>query len=109
MSPRSSLINGAKGRMGQAVASRHPMELGLSGRRAVDVGDDLAAGLAQADVVVDFSSHHGHAGDAGGSRSRSESPLVLGTTGHSAEEKKQLLALAAARCPACGRGIFPSA
>jgi 4-hydroxy-tetrahydrodipicolinate reductase len=100
MSPRYTipmsltiLINGAKGRMGQAVASAaKEMRIDVGG--AVDVGDDIGAALAKCEVVVDFSSH-------AATRSLLElavaqrKPVVLGTTGHSAEEKKQLLALAA--------------
>ncbi len=87
------LINGAKGRMGQAVASA-AKEMGVGVGGAVDVGDNVAESLARCDVVVDFSAHSA-------TRSLLElavaqrKPVVLGTTGHSAEEKKQLLALAA--------------
>src|SRR4249920_2542780 len=87
------LINGAKGRMGQAVAAAAG-EFGLKVSAAVDVGDDIAAGLAKSDVVVDFSSH-------AATRVMLElavaqrKPVVLGTTGHNAAEKKDLLALAA--------------
>jgi 4-hydroxy-tetrahydrodipicolinate reductase len=86
------MINGAKGRMGQAVASA-AAEMGLTVTAAVDVGDDIAAALARSEAVVDFSSHTA-------TRSLLElavaqrKPVVLGTTGHSAEEKKYLLALA---------------
>ena len=86
-------IIGAKGRMGQAniAAAR---EAGAIVVAELDQGDDLAPGIAAADVVIDFSFHattaevirlcaaHGKA-------------LVIGTTGHSAEEKKHLLAEAA--------------
>lgn len=88
----SILINGARGRMGQAVAGA-AKEMGLTIGAAVDVGDNLAAGLAGCDVVVDFTSHSA-------TRSLLElavarrKPVVLGTTGHEPAEKKQLLALA---------------
>ncbi|WP_414664992.1 4-hydroxy-tetrahydrodipicolinate reductase [Horticoccus sp. 23ND18S-11] len=88
----SILINGARGRMGQAVASA-AREMNLVVGAAIDVGDDAAAGLARCDVVVDFSSH-------AATRSILElavaqkKPVVLGTTGHAAAEKKALLALA---------------
>jgi 4-hydroxy-tetrahydrodipicolinate reductase len=87
------LINGGKGRMGHAVAAA-AKDLGLDVAGAVDIGDDIAGGVAKCDVVVDFSSHSA-------TRTLLESavaqrkPVVLGTTGHSAEEKKSLLALAA--------------
>jgi 4-hydroxy-tetrahydrodipicolinate reductase len=101
--PLSILINGAKGRMGQAVAAA-ATEIGVTIGAAVDVGDDIAAGLAKCDLVIDFSSHTA-------TRSLLEiaiaqrKPVVLGTTGHSAEEKKHLLALAA-RVPCVWAGNF---
>lgn len=91
--PLTILINGSKGRMGQAVASA-AKNLGVNVAAAVDVGDDIAAGLARSAVVIDFSSHLA-------TRSLLElavaqgKPVVLGTTGHAADEKKDLLALAA--------------
>jgi 4-hydroxy-tetrahydrodipicolinate reductase len=90
--PLRILINGAKGRMGQAVATA-ARETNLVVGAAVDVGDDLKAALASCDVVVDFSSH-------AATRAMLEAavalkkPVVLGTTGHAAAEKKELLALA---------------
>lgn len=101
--PLSILINGARGRMGQAVASA-AREMNLGVGAAVDVGDDVAAGLARCDVVVDFSSHTA-------TRAMLElavaqkKPVVLGTTGHAADEKKALLALAA-RVPCVWAGNF---
>src|SRR3712207_4290188 len=97
------LINGARGRMGQAVAHA-AAELRVSVGAAVDVGDDMAASLGSADVIVDFSSH-------AATRALLEfavvhhKPVVLGTTGHSAEEKKELLALAA-KVPCVWAGNF---
>jgi 4-hydroxy-tetrahydrodipicolinate reductase len=97
------LINGGKGRMGHAVAEA-ATALGLSVVASVDVGDDIATPLARCDVVVDFSSHvatkpllvHAVA---------QRKPVVLGTTGHTAAEKKELLALAA-KIPCVWAGNF---
>lgn len=89
--------------MGQAVAAA-AREMNLTVGAAVDVGDDFAAALAQCDVIVDFSSHSAtramleHAVAQG-------KPVVLGTTGHSAEEKQHLLALAA-KVPCVWAGNF---
>lgn len=97
------LINGAKGRMGHAVAAA-AQDMGLTVGAAVDLGDDIGRALAKCDVVVDFSSH-------AGTRSMLEvavaqrKPVVLGTTGHAAEEKRQLLALAA-QVPCVWAGNF---
>ena len=101
--PLTILINGSRGRMGAAVAAA-ARDMGLSIGAQVDVGDDVTAGLAKSDVVVDFSAH-------GATRAMLESavagkkPVVLGTTGHSPAEKKELLALAA-RVPCVWAGNF---
>ncbi len=83
------IINGSKGRMGQALiacASRIP-ELSVVG--AIDQGDDLAAIIGGCDAVIDFTFHsvtpavakicaqHGKA-------------LVIGTTGHSESDKLEI-------------------
>jgi 4-hydroxy-tetrahydrodipicolinate reductase len=90
--PLSILLNGAKGRMGEAIA-RSAGELGLTIGAALDAGDDVALHLPGADVIVDFSSHratHGLLELAAAQRK----PIVIGTTGHSAEEKSRLLQIA---------------
>ncbi|MDO8544121.1 MAG: 4-hydroxy-tetrahydrodipicolinate reductase [Opitutaceae bacterium] len=101
--PLTILINGAKGRMGNAVAAA-AKDMAITVGGAVDVGDDLAAAARGCDVIVDFSSH-------AATRSMLEAavaqrkPVVLGTTGHSAAEKKELLALAA-KIPCVWAGNF---
>src|SRR5471030_3207550 len=101
--PLRILINGAKGRMGAALAGAAG-EMGLAVGAAVDVGDDLAAGLARSDVIVDFSSHRATKSLLALAIARRK-PVVLGTTGHSAAEKKKLLALAA-KVPCVWAGNF---
>lgn len=97
------LINGAKGRMGVAVAAA-ARELGLPVGAAVDLGDDLDAALQSSDVVVDFSSHRATRAILEAAV-RHGKPVVLGTTGHDAAEKSALLALAA-RVPCVWAGNF---
>lgn len=86
-------IVGAKGRMGHAVAEAAE-EAGHTVSAKIDVGDDLATGIANADVVIDFSYHtvtesvFKAAVEAG-------KPVVCGTTGHALEERTQLLEIAA--------------
>jgi 4-hydroxy-tetrahydrodipicolinate reductase len=101
--PLSILINGSKGRMGHALATTAG-EMGLAVGAAVDVGDDVAAGLARCDVIVDFSSHKATRGVLELAVAQNKA-VVLGTTGHSAEEKKALLALAA-KVPCVWAGNF---
>lgn len=97
------LINGAKGRMGIAVAGT-AREIGVIVGGAVDVGDDLKSALAACDVVVDFSSHAATRAVLEVAVAQRK-PVVLGTTGHAAAEKKELLALAA-QVPCVWAGNF---
>jgi 4-hydroxy-tetrahydrodipicolinate reductase len=86
------IITGSKGRMGQALlscAARIP-ELAVVG--TIDQGDDLAAIIGQADVVIDFSFHSATPGVAE-LCAQNKKAIVIGTTGHSAEEKARIVAL----------------
>lgn len=89
----SVLINGSKGRMGRALLDG-AKEMNITVGGAVDVGDDINAALPRADVIIDFSFH-------AATKSVLElaiahrKAIVVGTTGHSAEEKAELLKLAA--------------
>jgi 4-hydroxy-tetrahydrodipicolinate reductase len=99
----SILLNGAKGRVGQAIATA-AKDAGLTISAALDIGDKPAAHIDACDVVIDFSFH-------AATRPMIElavahqKPLVIGTTGHSAEEKARLLALAA-KVPCVWAGNF---
>ncbi len=80
--------------MGQTI-TRIASELGITVAASLDMGDDLGAGLGKGDVIIDFSSHQiteeiiGHAVTL-------NKPLIIGTTGHSAELRADLLAKTAA-------------
>ncbi len=86
-------IIGAKGRMGQANLAA-AKEAGATVVAALDQGDDLAAGIAAADVVIDFSFHAATAEVIRLCAAHGKA-LDIGTTGHYAEEKKHLLTEAA--------------
>ncbi len=97
------LLNGAKGRMGQTIAGAvGGMDAVI--RAGLDVGDDLAKHVAGCDVIVDFSSHQA-TGKMLELAVAHRKPVVIGTTGHGADEKKRLLALAA-RVPCVWAGNF---
>ena len=97
------LINGAKGRMGQAVAAA-AKAAGVNVGAAIDVGDNAADALARCDVIIDFSSHQT-------TRAllelavKERKAIVIGTTGHAAGERQELLALAA-KVPCVWAGNF---
>jgi len=97
------LLNGSKGRMGQTIA-------GLAGgmdaviAAATDAGDNATAHVAGCDVIIDFSAHSATAAILE-LAVKSRKPVVIGTTGHSGEEKKHLLGLAA-KVPCVWAGNF---
>jgi 4-hydroxy-tetrahydrodipicolinate reductase len=83
------IINGYKGRMGQALvecAARMP-ELQIAGQ--VDQGDDLRPVLGKGDVVIEFSFHDVTPVVAAQCAEQGKA-LVIGTTGHTDAEKTQI-------------------
>lgn len=90
--PVRILLNGAKGRMGQAIA-RAAAESGAEIAFALDAGDDPSRCIDAADVVVDFSFHSATLPLAE-LAARHGKPIVIGTTGHTPQEKAAILALA---------------
>lgn len=86
------IINGSKGRMGQALLNCAARITGLEVVGAVDQGDDLGALIGKADVVIDFSFHSATPGVAR-LCAQHKKAVVIGTTGHSAQEKAGILAL----------------
>jgi 4-hydroxy-tetrahydrodipicolinate reductase len=101
--PLTILLNGAKGRMGRAIATA-AAELGIVIGAATDAGDDPTNGLARCDVMVDFSSPPA-TGRLLELAVAQHKPIVIGTTGHTSEEKKKFLTLAA-RVPCIWAGNF---
>ena len=97
------LLNGARGRMGNAIAAAAPGS-GVEVAAATDVGDDLSKPIRSVDVVVDFSSHEATRGLLELAAACAK-PVVIGTTGHSPEDKARLLELAA-RVPCVWSGNF---
>lgn len=89
------LINGSKGRMGQALlacAARLP-EIKVTA--AIDLGDELKGAMENCDVVVEFSFHN-VTPDVAALCAAKQKALVIGTTGHSEAEKAAIRRHAAA-------------
>jgi len=101
--PLRLVLVGARGRMGQAVIAAAPAA-GVTVVAALDAGDDLAAGIAAGEVIIDFSSHRATA-DVIRVAVKARKPIVIGTTGHPAAERKQLL-VKAAKVPCVWAGNF---
>jgi len=84
------IIAGAKGRMGQAllrVAEKLP---GLVVAARIDLGQELVKVIQDADVVVDFTAHEVTVPFAR-LCARHKKAMVIGTTGHTKEERTELL------------------
>jgi len=88
VNPVRIIICGAKGRMGQTIiaCAKTDAELQIVGE--FDAGDELEFG--NGDAVVDFSVHEATAGIAR-LAAEQQKALVIGTTGHSEFERKEVL------------------
>ena len=85
------LVTGISGRMGQAV--KQAVELNPDTRMTAthDMGQDIDAALAQADAAIDFS-FHGFTAELLRAAVAQQKPVVIGTTGHTDEEKAAIVA-----------------
>ena len=86
------IINGANGRMGEALLRCGEANPNIEIVAGIDVGDDLAEVLRQTDAVIDFSFHEITHPTAELCAAHKKA-LVIGTTGHSASDKELVLKL----------------
>lgn len=80
------LVTGISGRMGQAVRQAVEANPETEMGATHDAGQDISAALQQADIAIDFS-FHGFTPELLNAAVAQGKPLVIGTTGHSAEER----------------------
>ena len=85
MNPLRLLINGSKGRMGQAILAAVKDDPSVTVGAEIDHGDDFLAALPACDAVIDFSHHTLTEGIAKACVAAGKT-LVIGTTGHTDEE-----------------------
>jgi 4-hydroxy-tetrahydrodipicolinate reductase len=97
------LLNGARGRMGQAITAA-AKDAGAVIAATTDAGDNVAAHLDACAVIIDFSSHQATHALLELAVAKKK-PIVIGTTGHAPAEKTALLALAA-KVPCVWAGNF---
>jgi 4-hydroxy-tetrahydrodipicolinate reductase len=83
--------------MGQAVIRAVEADSTSEVGAMIDMGDSLEAALAKSDVVIDFTSHH-FSNELVATCVKHGKPLVMGTTGHTNEEREAIRA-ASARLP----------
>lgn len=97
MNPLRILVNGARGRMGQAVLAAIQEDPDATLSDTIDEGDDFAAALLRCDAVIDFS-HHSLSDRLAADCAEAGKIFVLGTTGQSDAQVAAIHA-AAARIP----------
>ena len=87
--PLRVLIVGARGRMGRAIESAASSRPDVEISARADVGDSLQDLIAQCDIVIDFSHADATAASCDACVAAGK-PLVIGTTGHSLEQRAQI-------------------
>lgn len=97
MSALRILVNGARGRMGQAIVACANGDDAVSVAAEVDEGGDFDAALEKCDAVIEFSHHTVTPGVARACAAAGKL-LVIGTTGH-ADEETSIIREAAALIP----------
>ena len=83
------IIHGSEGRMGQMLLVCGEAMDGIEIVAGVDEGDDLSAFITDCDAVIDFSLHSATAVCAALCAEHGKA-LVIGTTGHTDEEKSSI-------------------
>jgi len=97
------LLNGSRGRMGRAIAAAaEAARCAISGE--ADTNDDPTPLLPGCDAVIDFSFHAATLPLVRAAVAQNK-PLIIGTTGHTPEEK-QAIAREATQVPTVWAGNF---
>lgn len=102
--PLKLLLNGSRGRMGVAIAAiaeDNDAEI----VSACDAGDDPSARVGGCEAIIDFSFHEVTPGIAELAVANNL-PLVIGTTGHTAGEKAQILSTVEGKIPVVWAGNY---
>jgi 4-hydroxy-tetrahydrodipicolinate reductase len=84
------LITGASGRMGQTLIEAGNDNLNSEVISTHDIGQELDSAFENVDVVIDFTAHH-FTKEVLDAALSANTPVVIGTTGHSDEEKANII------------------
>jgi len=84
--PVRVLLVGAAGRMGKTILDLARNDPKIDIVAQCDLGDAIDPAMKQSDVAIDFS-HSGAVEEICGAALQHRRPLVIGTTGHSAEQR----------------------
>ena len=85
-SPARVLLIGAAGRMGKAIADLANGDPKIDIIARCDLGDPIEPAMTNCDVAIDFS-HAGAITEICAAALQHRKPLVIGTTGHSTEQR----------------------
>src|SRR5205809_5598320 len=88
-SPVRVLLVGAAGRMGKTVVDLASEDLEIDIVAQCDLGDPIEPAMKDCDVAIDFS-HADTIDEICRAASRHNKPLVIGTTGHSQEQRQTI-------------------
>lgn len=102
--PLKILLNGSRGRMGVAIANVAEANGGVI-HAACDAGDDASAVVSGCEAIIDFSFHEVTPGIAELAVAQNI-PLVIGTTGHTADEKAAILKTVDGKIPVVWAGNY---
>ena len=104
---RNILLNGAKGRMGQAIlqAARDTTSPKLIITAPLDQGDDPRPHLAATHIIIDYS-HHTATLPLARHAAKHRIPLIIGTTGHTPDERRQILESTHGKIPLVWAGNY---
>lgn len=102
--PLKILLNGAKGRMGLAIADCAEAN-DATITAACDAGDEASTVIGGCEAVIDFSFHEVTPGIAA-LAAEHELPLVIGTTGHTPEERGAILGAVENKIPVVWAGNY---
>ena len=84
------IINGSKGRMGKALLSCGEESPEIEITAGIDLGDNLADIINDADAVIEFSFHE-VTRDIAEMCAKYKKALIIGTTGHSEADKSAII------------------
>ncbi len=84
--PLRMLVIGAAGRMGKTIVDLAKDDPDIEIVAQCDIGDAIAPGMKKSEVVIDFS-HPDAIDEICRAALQDQRPLVIGTTGHSADQR----------------------
>lgn len=102
--PLKILLNGSRGRMGVAIINVAEANDAVI-HAACDTGDDPSTSVAECDAIIDFSFHEVTPGIAK-LAAQHNLPLVIGTTGHTDEERAAILKAVEGQIPVVWAGNY---